>query len=156
MTMTTTAFCHRAATPCSGGLQHLPPRARCASSFSLQHRREKNPKSKNPNPLTLPVYRHEDLFHWSVAPTKQRMLLNSFTNAEILVAAQLFLPAQPGSKHGCGIAHSKGTLPGGQLAALLRSPGTGVTRWRKTPGMLVVSPSFSYAPSGPGGNVRQW
>lgn len=94
---------------------------------------------------------------------KQRMLLNSFTDAKIDVAAQLDLPTKPGSVRVCGIARSKGTRPGGQLAAVLpcslvapRPPGTGSTRWRRTPGMLVVSPSFSYAPSGPDENGRQW
>lgn len=65
--------------------------------------------------------------------------------------------------HVCGIARCKGTCPGGQPAALLpcilvapRSPGTGSTRRRRTHGMLVVSPSFSCTPLGPGENVKQW
>lgn len=136
---------------------HHGPDMPAPSCAKYQPSREKNPQRVK---IPTPWDRHEDLFHWSIAPMKQRMLPNSFTDAKIDVAAQLVLPTKPGSVHVCGIAHSKGTRPGGQLAALLPcnsvAPGTGSTRWRRTPGMLVVSPSFSYAPSGPGEHVRQW
>lgn len=70
---------------------------------------------------------------------KQGILLNSFTDAKILVPGQPVLPAEPGPTHVCRIAHSERNRSGGQPGVLLpccsvapRSRGTGSTRWRIT------------------------